>query len=288
MATVGPPEDFSGSDSTSINLGMDLNTQQKFAGGNENSLEARELKLVKDEEDVQRRMKEIERREKELDALEAGKGPNNWPFPFCKIARNAIDEDIPKETFPERHQVIKHAEKTMLLGFLCFFWNFCCMCAYAAAGDSNHDHFENVGLSIAYMLFGFPGSFYIWYYVLYKGCMTDTSTYYFIFLATYACSTLFWIAAAVGIPNTGMAGFISMCEQFDRDYNLSGFFQIVQLVLVCCLISYMIFVWKRARDLWVAKGGSDATKEEVEGQVAQKAAEEAIKNPGAVKKLAGA
>merc|ERR1711934_920462 len=109
------------------------------------------------------------------------------------------------------------------------------------------------------------GALYLWYKVLYTACRVNKASYYFITMAILAISDLFWIAHAIGVPGTGMAGVISMIVQFDLDgkhdenvYMICAVFQIIHLVGAIPCIIMSLNLHKDVRKLYNNTGGTAA------------------------------
>lgn len=202
--------------------------------------------------------REVQREKQEEEAI----GPGWFPV-CCPDIDGAIGEDM-----PDQRKIAHFGYRLLLMNFLLFFTNFACNCSYTNAGDLNKDKTEAVGVGIAYIVFGIPGAFYVWWRVLFGACILDRGYAYFVSQCTISISFCFWVVAACGFPGTAMAGAWQGLAQFahaeeagitDSDkwlYFVTGSAFGVQTILTTGLALATFWLLKRVRDLYTGVAGS--------------------------------
>lgn len=163
----------------------------------------------------------------------------------------------------ENKGTVVMAYRIMLANFILLWWNLICMCGYASGSD-NSSKFQAVFFSAAYVLFGMPGCFYMWYRIIYLACISRRASYFFIAIGTFAVSTLYWLVACCGFPGTYQAGMWVMLEQFangsDGAYRFTGFACLVQFALEIALTIANCYLLLRLRGHYTSSGGNSAAQ----------------------------
>jgi len=209
-------------------------------------------------------------------AMQRDDSVKNWP-PCYPIARNNIPEDFPEDS--EERETVVRAQWILYANFVAICWNLICQCAYAA-GSQNSDKFSAVGIGIAFVIFGIPGAFYIWYRLLYIACQYRRLVFYFVTMGTLLASVLFWICAVIGFPGSGLAGFWVCMLQFDyygdgdgdeMTYLITAIFMIIQIMMNIPISFFSFRLWQKVRGFYNGTGGTDKLKQDAEaaGNVAQ-------------------
>jgi len=195
------------------------------------------------------RIKEIERREKmarelqeELNSKEKDqkklwvkyKGEKNWPFPFWKLARHSIAEDIPVEYRTRVRQMYF----LWALNAVSTCWN--CLC-YIIWAQWPHAESSKVSLSgggavvlisLLYVFVGIPLSWQFWYkryYNTYAGKINNGRLgirYFFHFGLHF----VYAVIMALGFEDTAAAGLLSMLKCIAHVTSL-GMLMLVAFVL---------------------------------------------------------
>lgn len=235
----------------------------------------------------------IAQRERELDAREAALnerekrvgnggdsqlGDANWP-PCYPLGRNNITDDFINSTDPAVQAnagIMTLASRIMYANFFCLFWNFVCMCAYASSGPNNSDKFSAVILSVLFIIGGYPGTFYLWYRVLYMAALEHRASFYITSIGTMMISFLFWVIAAIGFPGTYLAGLWMALLQWgyvggegdNGGYEVTAIFSFVQFCLVFCLVLAEFWLMKQVWALYKGNGGQDAATADVGAELA--------------------
>jgi len=139
-------------------------------------------------------------------------------------------------------------------------------------------------VGIAYVLFGIPGSFYMWYRIIYLACISRRASYFFISMCTMFISCAFWIIACCGFPGTYQGGMWIMLQQFNNAdcpsgdsncednkgaYEFTGFWMLIQFAMEIGLACASCYLLMRLRQLYNGNGGAAAAKTDAAQTAAQ-------------------
>ncbi|XP_043696192.1 secretory carrier-associated membrane protein 4 [Telopea speciosissima] len=185
--------------------------------------------------DLQRRERDIKRREDAVGRAGIPTNDRNWP-PFFPIIHHDIANEIPI-----------HAQRLQYLAFaswlgivLCLVFNIVAVIVYWIKGGGVTIFF----LAIIYALLGCPLSYVLWYRPLYRGMRTDSALNFTGFFLFYLLHILFCIFAAIAPPvvfrGESLAGILAAIDVF-RVSVLAGIFYIVGFALFC--IESLISLW---------------------------------------------
>jgi len=157
--------------------------------------------------ELERREQQLEYKERKLDEVKTeytkAKKPPNFPR-FYPIWYHNIGEEIP----PQGRNLVKRMFFAWILTVTCYCMNFVAELARIIGLSSGGSSGVDFGLSIAYLLIGPFLTFVFWYRPFYYGVRKNRSISFFIFFFNFSCHIGFCIVMAIGIPNTGGAGFI--------------------------------------------------------------------------------
>ncbi|ROI37109.1 Secretory carrier-associated membrane protein 2 [Anabarilius grahami] len=169
---------------------------------------AAQANLIKQQEELERKAAELDRREQELQSQGAPTGKqNNWPplpkfFPIKPCFYQDFSEEIP----PEHQRLCKMVYYLWMWQCVTLFLNVLACLAYftthAAAG-------MDFGLSILWFILFTPCSFLCWYRPVYKAFRSDSSFNFFFFFFIFFAQIVVSVIQSVGIPLWGNSGWIN-------------------------------------------------------------------------------
>ncbi|GER30295.1 secretory carrier membrane family protein [Striga asiatica] len=143
------------------------------------------------ESDLNRREREIKRREEAVAGAGVIVDDKNWP-PFCPIIHHDIANEIPI-----------HAQKLQYLAFaswlgivFCLFFNIIAITVCWIMVDG----VKIFLLAVIYALLGWPLSYVLWYRPLYRAMRTDSALKFGWFFLFYLLHLGFCIVAAIAPP----------------------------------------------------------------------------------------
>ncbi|XP_042505874.1 secretory carrier-associated membrane protein 4-like isoform X1 [Macadamia integrifolia] len=185
--------------------------------------------------DLQRRERDIKRREDAVGRAGIPTNDKNWP-PFFPIIHHDIANEIPI-----------HAQRLQYLAFaswlgivLCLIFNIIAVTVNWIKGGGVTIFF----LAIIYAVMGCPLSYVLWYRPLYRGMRTDSALNFTWFFLFYLLHVIFCIFAAIAPPvvfrGESLAGILAAIDVF-RTSVLAGIFYITGFALFC--IESLISLW---------------------------------------------
>ncbi|XP_026565405.1 secretory carrier-associated membrane protein 2 isoform X2 [Pseudonaja textilis] len=211
--------------------------------------------LLKQQEELERKAAELDRKERELQNSAAGfdTKQNNWP-PLPKICpiKPCFYQDFSAEIPADYQHICKMMyylwmfhSVTLLLNFLA------CLAVFTVEPTTTGSDF---GLSILWLVLFTPCAFLCWYRPVYKAFRSDSSFSFFVFFFIFFCQIIAHIVQAVGIPNWGSSGWIFA---FSATQNLAV--KIIMMVVAmffttCAVLS--LFLLKRVHSLYRRTGAS--------------------------------
>lgn len=162
--------------------------------------------LLRRQEELEKKAAELDRREREIKALGAGR-QNNWPplpekFPMGPCFYHDIAVDIPVE-FQKTVKIMYnlwmfHTGTLFVNMFGCLAW----FCVDTARG-------VDLGLAMLWFLLFTPCSFVCWYRPLYGAFRSDSSFRFFVFFFIYICQFGVHVLQSIGITGWGTCGWIA-------------------------------------------------------------------------------
>uniref|UniRef100_A0A2D4FYB1 Secretory carrier-associated membrane protein n=1 Tax=Micrurus corallinus TaxID=54390 RepID=A0A2D4FYB1_MICCO len=211
--------------------------------------------LLKQQEELERKAVELDRKERELQNSAAGfdTKQNNWP-PLPKICpiKPCFYQDFSVEIPADYQHICKMMyylwmfhSVTLLLNFLA------CLAVFTVEPSTTGSDF---GLSILWLVLFTPCAFLCWYRPVYKAFRSDSSFSFFVFFFIFFCQIIAHIVQAVGIPNWGSSGWIFASSATD---NLAvKIIMIVVAIFFTTCASLSLFLLKRVHSLYRRTGAS--------------------------------
>lgn len=236
--------------------GGDLNSRERRLRQRELALEAKEKEIAKLEERLREKLKY----------------EPNWPSRCYPLLHHDIAQDIPENA----RFLVKCAYVTVLLTWVCLFWNWIIMLS-AWWSDADSDGAMEALYASIYLLCGIPGAWQLWYRSLYFANKDESTRKWIVFFINFVIHILYTIVMGLGIPKTNSAGLIYLITEFADHNNTIGIFSLVETFLWIINLLLSVFVIKSAHTTWRAEGHSDRAKKEA-AAAASTAAQEAASN----------
>lgn len=172
------------------------------------SAAAGQVNLLKQQEELERKAAELDRREQELQSqgVTTGKA-NNWPplpkmFPIKPCFYQDFSEEIPQE----HQRLCKMMYYLWMWQCVTLFLNvLACLAYFTIHVDAGMDF----GFSILWFILFTPCSFLCWYRPVYKAFRSDSSFNFFFFFFVFFTQIVVSVIQSVGIPKWGNSGWIS-------------------------------------------------------------------------------
>lgn len=202
--------------------------------------------LAKQQEELEKKAAELQRKEQDLQNLAVGSGlpngerANNWPplpriCPIKPCFHQDFEEDIPEQS----RKICIRMYYLWLFHSTTLFLNVWACLAYFI-GDTQHG--VDFGLSIVWFVMFTPVAFICWYRPIYKAFRSDSSFSFFFFFFVFFFQVAVYIIQAVGIPMWGNSGWISSISMIGTNVAVAvvmmvvaGFFT-VNAVLAAILL----------------------------------------------------
>ncbi|KAF7652287.1 hypothetical protein LDENG_00098780 [Lucifuga dentata] len=202
---------------------------------------AAQANLLKQQEELERKAAELDRREQELTSRGSAGKENNWPplpksFPIKPCFYQDFSEEIP----PESQRVCKMIYYLWMFSCVTLFLNMLACLAYFTTDASAHG--MDFGLSILWFILFSPCSFLCWYRPIYKAFKTDSSFSFFFFFFVFFCQVVIFIIQAVGIPKWGNSGWITAFAAISSKQKAVGIIMMVVAAFftVCAILSIIL------------------------------------------------
>lgn len=200
-----------------------------------NDPKKKERELAAWEAELNRKEKEIKKREEAVSKAGVPADDRNWP-PFFPIIHHDIANEIPV-----------HAQKLQYLAFaswlgivLCLVFNVIAITVCWIRGGGVKIFF----LAIIYAILGIPLSYVLWYRPLYRAMRTDSALKFGWFFMFYLLHILFCIFAAIAPPvvfhGQSLTGILAAIDVFS-EHVLVGIFYLIGFGFFC--LESLLSLW---------------------------------------------
>ncbi|XP_058062837.1 secretory carrier-associated membrane protein 5A isoform X1 [Anopheles bellator] len=186
--------------------------------------------LERAQEELERKTRQLEIREANLNRNMPSNQPNNWPplpsmCPVDPCFYHDINVDIPVEF----QRVVQWLYRLWMFYALVMVVNVLGgLVILIHSGE-----FRTFGLGILYAVLFTPASFLCWYRPAYQAFKTDSSFKFMMFFFIFSFQALVTTIQTIGFPGSGTCGIIMAVEQFS-----SGWGVVVGLFLMCIALAY--------------------------------------------------
>lgn len=208
-------------------------------------LDAREDALITLEKNLIEKSKQLRERESMLEG--SGVVEDNWPCALYPITYHSITNEIPiqHQSFVRKHYWI------LKLTLFAYVWNFLTVFIMYIEGVAAA---TTVLFASLYVVFGIPGAWKLWYKAIYRAVGTDKRLKFLQYFFFCVCQLLFCMAAAIGVPETAMMGFLLMLDamKINTACGICGILSFACWVAISvCLIGML----RRTYKLYKSRGG---------------------------------
>ncbi|XP_058502271.1 secretory carrier-associated membrane protein 2 [Solea solea] len=214
---------------------------------------AAQTKLLKQQEELERKAAELDRREHELQSRGPTGKENNWPpLPKCFPIKPCFYQDFTEEIAPEYQRVCKMMYYLWMFNCVTLFLNLLACLAMFITDSSGGIDF---GLSILWLVLFAPCSFLCWYRPIYKALKTDSSFSFFFFFFVFFCQVVIFIIQAVGIPKWGNSGWITAFTVITTNKAVGAIMITVAILFTICGVLSVILL-KMVHSMYRRTGAS--------------------------------
>uniref|UniRef100_A0A3Q3FX90 Secretory carrier-associated membrane protein n=1 Tax=Labrus bergylta TaxID=56723 RepID=A0A3Q3FX90_9LABR len=177
-----------------LQTSMEQSAQENAAAG--------QASLIKQQEELERKAADLERREQELQTgME-----NNWPpLPSFSPVKPCFYQDFEEDIPEEYHRICKRMYYLWMCIATLFLNVLACLAYFTADSASGVDF----GLAILWFVLFTPVSFICWYRPVYKAFRSDSSFSFFFFFFVFFFQVAVYVIQTVGIPRWGNSGWIA-------------------------------------------------------------------------------
>ncbi|KAM3869664.1 secretory carrier-associated membrane protein 2 isoform 2-T2 [Diretmus argenteus] len=201
---------------------------------------AAQASLLKQQEELERKAADLERREQELQSRGPGGKENNWPplprsFPIKPCFYQDFSEEIPLEY----QRVCKMMYYLWMFHCVTLFLNLLACLAYFTV-DATYG--VDFGLSILWLILFAPCSFLCWYRPVYKAFKSDSSFSFFFFFFVFFCQAVVFIIQSVGIPKWGNSGWIATFTIIGTNKAVGAIMMVVACFFTICAVLSVILL----------------------------------------------
>ncbi|CAI5783614.1 carrier-associated membrane 2 isoform X2 [Podarcis lilfordi] len=211
--------------------------------------------LLQQQEELERKAAELDRKERELQNSAAGFNPkqNNWPplpksCPVKPCFYQDFSADIPADyqrTCKMLYYLWMFHSVTLLLNLLA------CLAWFTDRSERGVDF----GLSILWFIIFTPCAFLCWYRPAYKAFRSDSSFSFFVFFFVFFCQIAIYIIQTVGIPNWGVSGWIAALSETGHNLAVAIIMLVVAVFFTVCSV-LSLFLLKQVHSQYRRTGAS--------------------------------
>uniref|UniRef100_A0A1A8E097 Secretory carrier-associated membrane protein n=2 Tax=Nothobranchius TaxID=28779 RepID=A0A1A8E097_NOTKA len=201
---------------------------------------AAQANLLRQQEELERKAAELDRREQALQSRGPTGKVNNWPplpkfFPIKPCFYQDFSEEIPAEY----QRVCKMMYYLWMFNCMTLFLNLLACLAFFTTSSANGVDF---GLSILWLLLFTPCSFLCWYRPVYKAFRTDSSFNFFFFFFVFFVQVGIFIIQSVGIPHWGNSGWITAMSVLGNHVAVGVIMVIVAILFTMCAVMSVVLL----------------------------------------------
>jgi len=252
-STLREPDAFSGRYTATTNSPIDPTWE---------GVKRKEAELKRREDDLAKRETNLQEREQ---SVPKGRVNN---FPPCKpLVHQNIAEDMPTDA---TKSMVRRAFIGWFATLVAFLWNLI-MLLSALIARGGTSYITGFILSIVYIIFAYPISFFI-FRLLYQAARKGKPSLYVMYFIFIWFEMATWAFYAVGIYQYGGGGFFAMLDSF-KSSKVVGVFGVICFVVWVLLIIFHFFIFVLARIQYGKVGGLQQAKKEAKSAAAQQMAE---------------
>jgi len=202
--------------------------------------------LLKQQDMLEKKAAELDRKEREINQREAAAGirPNNFPpIPSFIPIQPCFYQDFDVDIAQEYRLTVKYIYYIYLALVLTLLINVIgCVIYVACDGD---DKASQLVFGILILALGTPCGYACWMRAVYNAFKKDSSFSFFFFFFTFFLEICLLVLFAIGPPGYGTCGWIVMFEQFADEHYFAGIVSLVISVALTGLCAAMILMLQR-------------------------------------------
>ncbi|XP_040198899.1 secretory carrier-associated membrane protein 2 [Rana temporaria] len=210
--------------------------------------------LLQQQEELDRKAAEIERKEKEMRNVNINLRQNNWPpLPTKCPIKPCFYQDFSADIPADYQRVCKMLYYLWMFHGFTLFLNLLACLAYFTSNSATGG--VDFGLSILWFVMFTPCAFVCWYRPIYKAFRTDSSFNFFLFFLIFFCQIIIYIIQAVGIPHWGDSGWILALTMISTNVAVAVIMMVVASFFTVCAV-FSLFMLKRVHSMYRRTGAS--------------------------------
>ncbi|KAG8440301.1 hypothetical protein GDO86_006167 [Hymenochirus boettgeri] len=209
--------------------------------------------LLQQQEELDRKAAELDRKEQETRNVNINLRQNNWPpLPSKCPIKPCFYQDFAGDIPADYQRTCKMLYYLWMLHAFTLFLNLLACLAYFTSNASGGVDF---GLSILWFVLFTPCAFLCWYRPIYKAFRSDSSFSFFVFFIIFFCQIVIYIIQAVGIPHWGDSGWIMALSMIKSNIAVSVIMMIVAVFFTVCSVLSLVML-KRVHSMYRRSGAS--------------------------------
>ncbi|XP_018414444.1 PREDICTED: secretory carrier-associated membrane protein 2 isoform X1 [Nanorana parkeri] len=210
--------------------------------------------LLQQQEELDRKAAEIERKEKEMRNVNINLRQNNWPPlpPNCPI-KPCFYQDFSADIPADYQRTCKMLYYLWMFHGITLFLNLLACLAYFTSNTESGG--VDFGLSILWFVLFTPCAFLCWFRPIYKAFRTDSSFNFFLFFLIFACQIVIYIIQAVGIPHWGDSGWIMALTMINTNVAVAVIMMVVATFFTVSAV-FSLFMLKKVHSMYRRTGAS--------------------------------
>jgi len=208
-------------------------------------LDDREAALIKLENSLLERSKQIQDREQRMEG--AGVVEDNWPCAMYALTYHSIRGEIPSQ-----HQPLVRKQYWILkLTMFALTWNFLTMLVMYIEDLASS---TQLTWATIYLVTGVPGAWKLWYKAIYRAVGNDKRVKFVQYFLFGTCHTIFCIVAAIGVQETSMVGFLFMIDALNKN-TACGVCAVMAATAWVLIALGSLIMLRRTYRLYKSRGG---------------------------------
>ncbi|XP_029431544.1 secretory carrier-associated membrane protein 2 [Rhinatrema bivittatum] len=209
--------------------------------------------LLQQQEELERKAAELDRREREAQNIGINLRQNNWPpLPAICPIKPCFYQDFSADIPADYQRTCKMLYYLWMLHTVTHLLNLLACLAWFTVDSGRGVDF---GLSILWFILFSPCAFVCWYRPIYKAFKTDSSFNFFLYFFVFFCQIVIFIIQAVGIPNWGDSGWIAALSVLKLSTAVSVIMMVVAGFFTLCSVLSLILL-KKVHSLYRRTGAS--------------------------------
>ncbi|XP_064421879.1 secretory carrier-associated membrane protein 2 isoform X2 [Latimeria chalumnae] len=209
--------------------------------------------LLKQQEELEKKAAELDRKEQEMQSAGFNPRQNNWPpLPRKCPIKPCFYQDFSADIPADFQRTCKMMYYLWMFHSVTLFLNLLACLAYFTVEASRGVDF---GLSILWFVLFTPCAFLCWYRPIYKAFRTDSSFNFFFFFFVFFFQIIIYIIQAVGIPSWGDSGWIAAWSVINTNLAVAIIMMVVAAFFTICAVLSLLLL-KKVHSMYRRTGAS--------------------------------